>query len=269
MTELERCTAYSESGGVTKSMALLSLAVAAAEENPEDDVIVGDCDPRGAVTKWTGVQPVEAGLHIGAIFGQDDVEGWAGELAVRPDPAGGWPANLRVIPSDRKLSNQEKTADDHANVRLLNSIQGVRARFFFDSPNRQGGLIIQNILTAINGIVYAAKPNEDGLDGVDGAKETVQKYLKHRRSLGLPDNFREIGIILGAAYKGAVWTRDALRAVEEFDRTSPGMLIRPFIPDRVIVPESRSAGVWYGQYEAGKPVYEAYREIYNEKVRTQ
>ncbi|MEU7095921.1 ParA family protein [Kitasatospora aureofaciens] len=269
MTEQwERCAAYSESGGITKTMTTISLAVACAEEHPDEDVIVADCDPRGATTKLTGAEPVGPGLHIGAILGNDDVEGWADELAVPLDPAAGWPRNLRVIPSQRKVSNQEKNPDDHADVRLLRSLQGVRAHTFFDAPNRQGGLIIQNILTAARKVVYAAKPNEDGLDGVDGAKETVAKFRAHRASLGMPDHLREVGIILGAAWRGAVWTRDALRAVEEFENTSPGMLLRPFVPERVIVLESRAAGVWYGQYESGKPVYEAYREIYNTKVRT-
>ena len=100
----ERCTAYSESGGVTKTTTALSLAVACAEENPDDDVILADCDPRGATTKWTGATPVKEGLHIGAILGNEDVEGWADDLAVRLDKAGGWPANLRVIPSARSVS---------------------------------------------------------------------------------------------------------------------------------------------------------------------
>ncbi|WP_335983161.1 ParA family protein [Streptomyces sp. CA2R106] len=266
-TQKERSTAYSESGGVTKTTTALSLAVVCAEENPSDDVILADCDPRGATTKWTGATPVKEGLHIGAILGNEDVEGWADDLAVHLDRAGGWPANLRVIPSARSVSNREKNADDHADVRLLRSLEGVDAHVFFDAPNRQGGMIIQNILTASRKVVYAAKPNEDGLDGVDGAKETVHRFRNHKRSLGLPDHLEEVGIVLGCAWRGAVWTRDALRAVEEFERTSPGMLLTPYVEDKVIVSESRAAGVWYGKYPKGKSVADAFRKIYLERVR--
>jgi chromosome partitioning protein len=264
----DRCTAYSETGGATKSTTTLSLAVACAEENPNDDVIVADCDPRGATTKWTGATPVKDGLHIGAILGNEDVEGWADQLAVPLDPSAGWPANLRVIPSARSVSNREKNADDHADVRLKRSLEGVDAHVFFDAPNRQGGLIIQNILTATREVLYAAKPNEDGLDGVDGAKETVSKFRAHKQSLGVPDHLREVGIVLGCAWRGAVWTRDALRAVDEFERTSPGMLLKPFVEDKVIVSESRAAGVWYGKYPKGESVASAYRTIYQERIRT-
>lgn len=266
MTNWERCTAYSESGGVTKTTTILSLAVTCAQEHPDQDVILADCDPRGATTKWTGATPVDDGLHMGAILGNDDVSGWAGDLAVPLDPKGGWPANLRVIPSARSLSNREKSVDDHADVRLKRSLEGVDAHVFFDSPNRQGGMIIQNILTAARSIIYAARPNEDGLDGVEGARATVRRFRQHKKALGVPDDLREIGIVLGAAWRGAVWPRDALRAIGEFEATFPGMLIKPYVPDRVIVLESRAAGAWYGQYAAGKDIAEAYRTIYKEHL---
>ncbi|MEV6672874.1 AAA family ATPase [Streptomyces sp. NPDC051162] len=257
---------YSETGGATKTATSVSLAVAAAEAG--EDVVLADCDPRGAATKWTGARPKEKGHHIGAILGNDDPDGYAEELAVNLDATAGWPKNLRVIPSSRTLANHEKAADDHADVRLMRSLDGIRAdRVVFDMPNRQGGLITQNCLTAAKKVLFAAKPNEDGLDGVDGAKESVQKFKEHRERLGVPDTLHVGGIVLGAAYKGAVWTRDALRAVDEFDRTSPGMLIRPFVPDLVIVSESRAAQEWYGKYKSGKPVFDAYRHIYRSTLK--
>ncbi|MFF4290998.1 ParA family protein [Streptomyces sp. NPDC001633] len=253
---------YSEAGGVTKTMLAVSMSVAYAEDHPDELVILGDLDPRAAATKWTGAQPAKRGHTMGAIMGNEDVEGWADEIAV-PLPSGrGWPPNLRVIPSDRNLSNYEKTPDDHAEQRLRRSLIGTDAGLVvIDFPNRQGGVLTQNGLTACHKLVYAAKPDEDGLDGVDGAKVTVEKFHKYREDMGLPKSPEVVGIALGAAYTGAVWTRDALRAVEEFERTSPGLLLKPFAELLVIVKECRSAHEFYGKYKKGKPVFDVYRNI--------
>ncbi|MER7952406.1 ParA family protein [Streptomyces sp. NPDC096079] len=260
---------YSETGGATKTATAVSLAVAYATEFPDEEVILGDLDPRAAATKWTGAQPQQdergGTLDMAAILAADDVEGWADAIAVPLDPKRGWPANLRVIPSSRSLSAQEKTPDDHAERRLRRSLIGTQARFVvIDFPNRQGGVLTQNGLTACTKVVYAARPDEDGLDGVDGAKLTVSKFRNYREEAGLSRLPHEVGIVLGAAYNGSVWTRDALRAVEEFERTSPGMLLTPYIQHRVIVKESRSAGEFYAQYDGsagGDKVFAAYREL--------
>lgn len=266
MTADQVIAVYSESGGQTKTATAVSLAVAAAESG--EDVVLVDADPRGATTKWTGAQPAGRGLHLGAILGNEDPKGFAEDLAVPLDPAAGWPKGLRVLPSSRSVANYEKAADDHADIRLRQALQGIRASLVvIDFPNRQGGLLTQNGLTAADTVLYAAKPDEDGLDGVAGARETVRKFRDHRASLGLSNSLREGGIVLGAAYRGAVWTRDALRAVDEFERTSPGLLLRPFVQDVVIVRESRAAGEFYGKYSKGAGVQDTYRQIYR-KVRT-
>lgn len=273
MTGLQVVGSYSETGGVTKTATAVSIAVVYAQEHPDEIVLLGDLDPRGATTKWTGAKPQEPGLDMSAILGQDDVKGWADELAVPLDPKKGWPENLRVIPSGfRAQARQETLREDHAEMRLKRSLAGTRARFVvFDFPNRQGGVLTQNGLTAATHVLYAAKPDEDGLDGVDGAKETVRKFHGYREEVGLSKTPHEIGIVLGAAYTGAVWTRDALRAVKEFDRTSPGMLLTPYIEARVIVKESRSAGEWYGKYggaAGGDKVAQAYRELTLNRIVT-
>ncbi|MGW2725101.1 ParA family protein [Streptomyces sp. NPDC001492] len=271
MTGPQFVGSYSETGGVTKTATAVSVAVSYAEEHPEELVLFGDLDPRGAATKWTGAKPVEPGLDMSAILGQDDVKGWADELAVPLDPAKGWPENLRVIPSGfRKQAMQESLREDHAEMRLKRSLAGTQAAFgVFDFPNRQGGMLTQNGLTACTHIIYAAKPDEDGLDGVDGAKETVHKFHQYREEVGLPRTPQEIGIILGAAYTGAVWTRDALRAVEELKRTSPGMLLTPYVESLVIVKEARAAGEWYGKYAKGASVAKAYRELTVNRIAAQ
>ena len=166
MTGPQVVGSYSESGGVTKTVTAVSLAVAYALEFPDEDVILGDLDPRAATTKWTGAAAVARKddhgrpLDMSAILAADDVEGWADAIAVSLDTSNGWPANLRVIPSARRLATQEKTPDDHAELRLRRSLTGTQAGFVvFDFPNRQGGVLTQNGLTACTKIVYAAKPD--------------------------------------------------------------------------------------------------------------
>ncbi|MEV0589722.1 ParA family protein [Nonomuraea sp. NPDC050310] len=255
---------YSESGGVTKTTSAVSLAMAGARDGRK--VLLIDLDPRGAATKWVGVDPVEPGLHVGAILGNDDPEGWAAQLAV---PSGeNWSDNLTMIPSNREVANREKAADDHADTRLKASLRGIDADLVvLDCPNRQGGLITQNALTAADTVVYAAKPNEDGLDGVDGAVLTVRRFKAHRQALGARVELQEAGIIVGAAVRGSVWTRDALRAIAELRQAHPGLVLEPFVPDRVTVLESRSAGTFYGDYEGGKGTFEAYRQLARKVLR--
>jgi cellulose biosynthesis protein BcsQ len=118
MTEPQVVGCYSETGGVTKTATAVSIAVVVAQEYPDELVLLGDLDPRGAATKWTGAAPREPGLDMSAILGQDDVKGWADELAVSLDPAKGWPGNLRVIPSGfRAQATQETLRQDHAELR--------------------------------------------------------------------------------------------------------------------------------------------------------
>ncbi|ORT53325.1 hypothetical protein BKD26_38650 [Streptomyces sp. CB03238] len=257
---------YSETGGATKTTTAVSMAVSYAEAHPDELVVLGDLDPRGAATKWTEARPAEPGLDVSAILGQDDVKGWAAELAVPLDPAKGWPENLRVIPSGfRAQATQESLREDHAELRLKRSLSGLRAGLVvFDFPNRQGGVITQNGLSACTGIVYAGKPDEDGLDGVDGAIETVQKFHEYRRELGIPELPRELGIVLGSAYRGAIMTTDEKRAVDVFGENYPELLIRPFVPWLGIVKSARSAGEWYGKYAKGRSVGAAYADITEE-----
>ncbi|MEU8623155.1 ParA family protein [Streptomyces sp. NPDC048623] len=263
MTEIPTVGSYSETGGATKTTTAVSVAVTYAEEHPDELVVFGDLDPRGAATKWFEAKPAEPGLDMSAILGQNDVRGWAAELAVPLNQAKGWPENLRVIPSGfRPQATQESLREDHAELRLRKSLEGLKAGLVvFDFPNRQGGVITQNGLSACNRIVYAAKPDEDGLDGVDGAHETVQRFHEYRRDLGISELPREIGIVLGSAYRGAVMTRDERRAIDVLRENYPDLLMTPFVPWLGVVKEARSAGEWYGKYAKGRAASAAYAEI--------
>ncbi len=248
---------YSETGGATKTTTAVSLAVAAAQLGYSTDLI--DLDPRGAATKWLGAEPSEEWRHVGAILGNIDPGGWVNELAV-PSP---WPdmKRLRVVPSSRALSNREKGAEEHGDIRLRLALEGTTAHItILDLPNRQGGPLIQNALTAATKVIYAAKLDEDGLDGVDGAAMSVRKFRQHRAVLGASVDLTEAGVVVGAV-RETVMSRDARRALEELDKSYGDLVLRPLVPDRVIVREARAAGHYYGFYDAGRIVHNAYRAI--------
>ncbi|MGP4991964.1 ParA family protein [Glutamicibacter ardleyensis] len=250
---------YSESGGVSKTTTAVSLAMVAAESGR--NVLLIDLDPRAATTKWTNVKPREDGLDVGAILADEDPEGWADELAVTSH----WTPNLRVLPSSRSVSNREKDSSDHLEIRLRTSLIGSAADLVvIDCPNRQGGPLTQSALNASDTVVYAAKPTIDGIDGFEGAKITVDKFLASRARLGLPTNLIEAGIVVGG-YKDTVTPRAALSSVDELRDT--GLLLTPLVPERTIVQDVRLAGEWYGNYRKGTPVLDAYKELARTIIR--
>lgn len=244
---------YSESGGATKTTTAVSLAAVAASQGRR--VVLIDLDPRAASTKWLGIEPKEAGLHVGAILGDADPVGWAEDLAVQTR----WFPTLRAIPSARNVSNREADRADHAELRLKTSLDSIQADLvIIDCPNRQGGPLTLSALNAADTIVYAATPTVDGVDGVDGARRSVDQFRLSRRRLGAPDNLVEAGIVVGAV-QSTVMSRIAGSSIDELRDT--GMLLTPLVPHRTIVQEMRLTQEWYGQYRKGTPVVDAYIEI--------
>lgn len=248
---------YSETGGATKTTDAVGIAVCLALRGRR--VLLIDLDPRAAATKWLGVTPKGEGLHVGAILAEPDPSGWAEELAV-PAPWAQVPT-LRILPSGRSLSNREKATEDHADARLKLALDGVQADdVVLDLPNRQGGPIVQAALTCADAVIYAAKADEDGLDGVEGAMTSVDRYRDYRRSIGAAVSIEDAGVVIGS-FRDTVPSRDSRRAVEEFEKAYGDLLIRPFVPERVVVREARAAGDYFGWYPAGRPVHEAYMAI--------
>ncbi|MCZ6938945.1 ParA family protein [Micrococcus luteus] len=244
---------YSEAGGVAKTTTAVSLATSWAEQGHR--VVLIDLDPRAAATKWLDVQPVEEGLHVGAVIGNTDPTGWIADLAV----PSGWHENLRVVPSDRSLSHQESERADHAHLRLRMALTDLDADLVvIDCPNRQGGPLTQNALTASDGVLYAARPTSDGCDGVHGARETVAAYKASMAMLGAVDRLAEIGIVV-SDYRDHITPKDQTTAVEELRET--GLLLTPLVPSRSIVPKARLASAWVGNYAKGDPVAHAYTEL--------
>ena len=232
--------------------------VAAAEGRR---VVLVDLDPRAASTKWFGVEPSAEGMHVGAILGDENPEGWAEDLAV----PSGWRPNLRVIPSARNVSNREADRADHAELRLKISLTGLSADVVvIDCPNRKGGPLTLSALNAADTVVYAATATSDGIDGVDGARRTVAQFRRHRQQLGAPDTLTEAVIVVGGV-KETIMSRAAVASLEELRAT--GLFLEPLIPDRAIVQEVRISGEWYGQYRKGARVLDAYTAIAKKVLR--
>jgi len=253
---------YSESGGVTKTTTAVSLAVIAARSGRK--VTLLDLDPRAATTKWARVVPEEDHLHVGAILAYDDCEGYAEELGIVV-PA--WSENIRVIPAARSMSNREAEYADGAEYRLKTSLVGLESDLVvIDCPNRQGGPLIKGALTAADSIVYASRLSEDGVDGVEGARQTVSQFKKNLARIGATHTLDELGVIAGDIDDRVVGTPAVERiAFEDLKQTE--LLLTPMVPKRTIVQQARIAGEWYGDYPSGHKVLDAYTELSKKVIR--
>lgn len=248
---------YSESGGATKTTTAVAIAVTWARAGR--DVVLIDLDPRAAATRWIGVTPKDDGLDVSAILGNTDPDGWAEKLAV---PAGEqWSSSLRVLPSGRLASVIEGGHADHQELRLRRSLDGLSAdAVVIDCPNRQGGALTQNALWAAEGIVYAAKPDTDGREGVEGAMQSVRRHQHNLGIVGAGAVVREVGIVVGAA-ADTITPRIERHTLDYLTTAYEDLLIRPFVPRRTIVREARETGTWFGDFPAGQPVTAAYSSI--------
>jgi len=244
---------YNEAGGVGKTTAAVSLAMTTAEMGLKTCLI--DLDPRGATTEWLDVTPAKDGLHVGAILGNDEVEGWAQELAVQSR----WHPNLRVIPSDRSVSNREKDSTPGLELRLKESLIGLDADVvIIDCPNRQGGPLTLSAFYAADGVIYGTSATQDGVSGVRGARRSVSEFRRLRERQGATVDLEEVGIIVGNVNE-VVMSRVAVNAIDELRET--GLLLTPIVPSRTIVQEARTTSEWYGSFRKGEPVVRAYRQI--------
>lgn len=249
---------YSEAGGATKTTTAVSLAVSLAHRGQR--VLLIDLDPRAAATKWVGVSAKGEGLDISSILGNADPDGWANDLAV-PVPESWAAPTLSMIPSGRLASVIEGGHADHQELRLHRSLTDVSADVVvIDCPNRQGGALTLNALHAADGIVYAAKPDEDGREGVEGARASVTRHQANLRALGATRIAQEVGIIVGAVTTTVV-PRIERHTLSTFEETYPDLLMRPYVPNRTIVREARATGTWFGHYPGGEAVAEAYTAL--------
>lgn len=251
---------YSEAGGVTKTTTAVSLAMTAAQRRIP--TLLVDLDPRGAATEWIGVQPDEDWKTITAIISDEEPEGWANDLAI-PSP---WSKHLRVVPSDRSLSNREREHQDHSELRLAMALEGLDDHLVIvDCPNRQGGMLTQNALAAADGVIFAATASQDGVSGVRGAQESVSRFCRSRERIGAPAHLQQLGTVVGSVID-TIPPRVVKTAIADLQDITT--VLFPLIPRRTIVDQVRMTGEWYGDFEKGYPVANAYEEVFDHAMKS-
>lgn len=247
-------TLWNEAGGVGKTTSAVSLAMIGAIQGL--DTLLVDLDPRAAATKWIGVEADE-GMHVGAILADESPTGWADELAL----PSGWHKNLRVIPSHRSVAHRESERPDGGEVRLRAALQGTSADLVvIDAPNRQGGLLPLNALMASDAVVYAATASEDGVDGIDGASETLRSFARSQELRGSSIVPAELGAIM-TAISDTVQPKVEKRSLDYVLENN--LALTPFVPKREAVRQARFRGEWYGldHYDRADVVVDAYSQL--------
>ena len=241
----------SEKGGIGKTTSTVGFAAALAERGVRVGVV--DLDPRATASTWLDVD-APPGEHVGAIIGQDDVEGAAADLAlVSP-----WSPLISVVPGSRDVAALESSPQEYGDVRLRRALVGWdRDVVLIDTPNRQGGFLIRSALTAAHRVVYVTTPDEDGRAGVEWARHNVQRF----RSLSpLNPDLAEAGVVV-TRWPDTIPTIDAKGAVAALEEDNGSLLLQPFVPERVIVRSSRSGMVWFGGWQRGEPVATAFKAL--------
>jgi chromosome partitioning protein len=112
--------------------------------------------------------------------------------------------------------------------------------------------------------VYASTASGDGVDGVTGARRTVEQFRLSRERIGAPVTITEAGIVCGIV-RETIMSRPAVASIDELRET--GMLLMPLVPERAIIQEVRITGEWYGNFRKGAPVLDAYTAIVNQVIR--
>lgn len=245
---------YSESGGVTKTTTAVSLAVTYARQGRRVGLV--DFDPRHASTKWARLTPAKPAWHSGALLSHDDAADWIEQLLI-PVP---WSDNLRIIPGARPVSVLEEQPSSDDDLRLRRALRGAPdvEVWVVDMPNRQGGPLVRGALNAATHVVYASTLAPDGVSGVEGAQESVGRFVERRREIGAPDGITEAGVIAGAWLNPQIPSRIDKAGIGRLEQLG---LLYPIVPHRVIVQESRATGTWYGDYDRGRPVAEAFEQL--------
>lgn len=255
-------TFYSESGGATKTTSAVSIATAAARGRGMKTVLL-DLDPRGAATKWTQAAPKNEGWTMNAVLAQDDVAGYIEEMAV---PVSWGQGQLRIVPSSPALSNREAESGN-GEFRLLTALEGLDADLVvIDAPNRQGGMLIRSALMASTGVVYAATPDGDGVDGVAGARETVRLFTDGMRRVGAARVIEERGIIVSKVWASPVGFPKIETASIE-DLRESGLLLEPLVPMQGIIKQVRVTGEWFGDYRAGRHAKDLYEALLEKVIK--
>ena len=127
-----------------------------------------------------------------------------------------------------------------------------------DCANRQGGILTRSALLASTGVLYAATASDSGIDGVAGAQRSVRRFNEAFRPVD------ELGVAMSRSGTGFLSYAET-DGIDQVRAIAP--IVGPIVPYLSIVPESRIAGEWFGNYRKGQAVAHAYGEIMREVVK--
>lgn len=229
---------HSEKGGCGKTTLAALLAMAAVRDGRR--VTTVDLDPRATLTRLLGVE-FEPGYSTDAILAAENPTRWGRQLRV-PSP---WaPERLFCIPAERGLGNREQHPDSDGENRLAQALKGLPGDLtIVDTPPRPGGHLVRIALALPRArVVWAATPDQDGLDGIANSWAT----LEHIRATS-----NRTAAALGIAVtRYDARTTDARRSALDMARIYDGLVLAPSLPERVIVRDARAADEWAGRYSA-------------------
>lgn len=250
---MDTLTIHSEKGGVGKTTLAAHLAMAAVRAGRA--VTVVDLDPRATLTGLLDVTH-EPGYSTNAILAADErPTGWGKALRV-PSP---WaPNRLYVIPAERGLGNREEHPSPNAGANLAAAFEGLPTDLVIvDTPPRPGGPLVRAGLALPSArVVWAATPDQDGLDGVAHSWGTVERIRESANP-----SLAAVGIVV-SRYDGR--TLDARRCAGELITTYGPLVLAPAIPERVIVRSARAASEWAGHYPDGASIRDAVDALWDQ-----
>src|SRR5699024_1750616 len=106
----------------------------------------------------------------------------------------------------------------------------------------------------------AATASEDGVDGIDGASETLAAFAQSQRLRGSTFIPRELGAIM-TAISDTIQPKVERRSLDYVRENN--LALTPFVPKHEAVRQSRVRGEWYGldHYDRADVVVNAYKEL--------
>lgn len=157
------------------------------------------------------------------------------------------------------LTIADASFTDNAELRLKASLIDLDADLVvIDCANRQGGPLTLSALHAADSVLYAAVASDAGVDGVNGAQRTVAAFRRHMAAIGASAGINELGVAVTRDGTGFMSFSET-DSIDQLRGLAP--IIEPVVPHLSIVPESRLAGEWYGNYRKGIAVRDSYAAI--------
>ncbi|MFE3206405.1 ParA family protein [Embleya sp. NPDC059237] len=209
-----RVAIYSEKGGVNKTSLTAALTAVAAKRGLR--VVAVDLDPRATLSEELGADGAE--LTLNDLLFVDprsetlpaDPAAVVGDVLVQAGAP--WPANVRVIASERALAHREMDNTSGMEHRLARALTGIHDAdlVLMDVPPRAGGRVPAAALIAADLVLIPAPLTTDGLIG---AREGLRTIRIVSMPGGSNERLRLAGLVRSMTPRG----RDRSKIHDKFD----------------------------------------------------